>query len=298
MRILVTGASGHVGGAIAARLQAHGHEVVAMVNRRPAKGHFQESYRFDIAKQAFVDAAQRSIDPCEGVVHAAACLDTDALAESVSLCNCYGTQQLLRLAKSWNSRCFVFISSIGVIGKPRHTPITENHPTDPLTAYHASKLYGEHLVRVATDGTMVGVSLRVSAPVGPGTPENRILPVFVRSALANGTIVIHGNGTRCQNYVDVRDIARLVERALACEESGVFNAAGNESISNVDLARMCIRKLGSRSTIEFSGCRDSQDGDVWDVSMTKAREVLGYEAVYSIEDSIDAMVAYDATGVC
>ncbi len=42
-----------------------------------------------------------------------------------------------------------FISGTTVIGQPRYSPVSEDRPAQPETAYQASKLYGEHIVRVA-----------------------------------------------------------------------------------------------------------------------------------------------------
>ncbi|MGA3039392.1 MAG: NAD(P)-dependent oxidoreductase [Bryobacteraceae bacterium] len=286
MRVLLTGNTGQVGRSIAAHLVARGYEV-AGASRRPAAlaglaGHVE------VALGA-ADAVERiagAIPACEGIVHAAAAISHDLNDPSISLVNCLGTQQIVKLAGIWGARRLIYISSVPVIGRPLQYPITEEHPVQPATAYHASKLYGEHLVRLAGERQCSTVSLRLTSPAGPGTPENRILAVFVRRALAHQPIQVLGRGTRRQNYVDVRDVAAAVEMCLRNTAGGVYNVAAAASIGNYDLARACIDALGSSSTVEYTGKPDPEEGVAWDVSIEKARRDFGYSPACGIADSI------------
>ncbi|MFC1461804.1 NAD-dependent epimerase/dehydratase family protein [Verrucomicrobiota bacterium] len=161
----------------------------------------------------------------------------------------------------------------------------------PFTAYHASKLFGEHLVRIANRKKPTGATLRLTSPVGPGMPENRILSVFAKQALTGRPIQLAGQGSRRQDYVDVRDIAYAVELCLKGRVKGLYNIAGGTSISNRELAETCVRVLNSSSPIEFSGAPDPEEGIIWDVSIAKASRQFGYEPQHGIEQSISACVA-------
>lgn len=291
MRVLVTGAAGHVGGAVAAHLVGLGWEVVALYHHNPPRvPGLAAQIQADVGATSFAETAAAAAKPCAAIVHAAANLSKDLYEPAVAFANCLGIQQALKLAETWSCRRLVYLSSVPVIGAPRDLPITEDHPTDPPTAYHASKLYGEYLVGLASRGGLAGASLRLTSPVGPGMPGNRILSVFVRRALAGEPLQLAGQGTRRQNYVDVRDVAQAVERCLEGEEvRGVFNIAGKTCISNHDLAQTCIDVLASSSAIEWTGRPDPSDAVVWDVSIEKAARVLGYDPQYSVEDSILAV---------
>lgn len=132
-------------------------------------------------------------------------------------------------------------------------------------------------------------SLRLTSPAGPGTPEKRILSVFVRRALSNQTLEVPGRGTRKQNYVDVRDVAAAVGACLAKRASGLYNIASAESISNYDLALTCVDQLSSHSKVTFSETPDPEEGVSWDVSIAKARRDLCYQPQFTIDDSIRAI---------
>jgi nucleoside-diphosphate-sugar epimerase len=289
MRIFLTGATGQVGRAIAALLAAQGHQVAgASRHSRPVPGLF-EQFEVCLGNENALNSITKALQPCEAIVHAAASLSHDNSDSSIALTNCLGTQQVINLAHSWAARQVVYISSVPVIGRPLQHPITEDHPTQPPTAYHASKLFGEHLMRLAEGNGCSAASLRITSPSGPGTPENRVLSVFVRKALAGEPLQILGKGSRRQNYVDVRDVAAAVEACLTKHASGIYNIAAADSISNYELAQTCISELGSSASIDFVGKPDPEEGTVWDVSVSKASRDLGYRPQFTIRDSIQAV---------
>ena len=290
MKVLVTGITGLIGRAIGARLLAEGHEVVSLC-RRPASDGCAKSVCAELGAESFVDQVASTVPSCDGIVHAGASLDKNVYAPSISLTNCLGTQQMVALAMRWGGIPVVNISSIGVIGTPRILPVTENHPTAPTTTYHASKLFGEHVMSVASNQGIPTVSLRVTAPIGPAMPANRILPVFIRRALDGQPIELAGQGMRRQDYVDVRDVASAVAACLARPQvRGVLNVGSGRSISNLDLANLCVQVCDSRSEVSFSGSADPEESLAWDVSTDRARETIDYSPMYALEDSARAIM--------
>lgn len=295
MRVLLTGVTGFVGKTIAGRLLAQGHEVIGLhASPRPScVSEDIEDIILDIGHYPQVEALLGRLVPCDAVVHAAASLDMNLFATKVPHSNCAGLQNMLWLASLWRSR-FVFLSSLPVIGSPRVLPITESHPTSPQTAYHASKLFGEQLVHLAQAQGVKGVSLRLTAPVGPSMPKERLLPVLLARAARHQPLLLSGAGTRKQNYIDVRDIASAVDLCLAHDRQdlmGVFNIAARVCISNLALARRCIERTKSSSDIVLNNWGDPQEGLVWDVSIEKARRELGFEPCFDIEDAITTVMA-------
>ena len=290
MRVLVTGSSGHVGGAIARYLFDQGHDVAGLSRHTAGLPDGISQFCADIAVPDFTTCAVRSFGPCDAIIHAAAELSKDPHNPALSATNGIGTQQMLQLANEWGVRSFVFISGVAVIGRPLQIPVTEDHPLDPPTVYLASKLYGERLVAIARENGLPAVTLRLTAPVGPAMPPGRILSSFVERARAGRPLVLHGMGTRRQNYVDVRDVARAAVLCIQKKVMGLYNVGGAEAIANRDLAERCIEVLRSTSALAFSGQPDPDDDVVWDVSCAAARHAFGYVPAYSIEASIQTMV--------
>jgi dTDP-glucose 4,6-dehydratase len=285
VRILVTGASGHVGGAIAARLTDDGHEVVGLSRRLIPHGHTAAAVAADVADREALERVAE-MEPCEAIVHAAAVIDRDPHSVEVGRANCVGALNVHWLAERWRSGRFAFISSLPVIGVPGRLPVDEEHPVDPPTAYHASKLFGERLTELAARRGMPAASFRLSSPVGPGLPDGRIFSTFVRRALAGEALELAGRGTRAQDYVDVRDVAAAVAAWLERGPSGVFNLASGRAITNAELARACVEVLGSSSEIRSGHGEDPEEGLRWEVSIARARAELGYEPACALEDSI------------
>ncbi|MCL4691298.1 MAG: NAD(P)-dependent oxidoreductase [Candidatus Hydrogenedentes bacterium] len=289
MKVLVTGSSGHVGGAIARYLHDRGHTVVGMSRRRAALPEAIQQISTDISVPEFLVRAFVEPEPFDAIVHAAAVLSKAPFNPVTSVVNGVGTHQVLRLAHELQVRSFVFISGVAVIGQPAESPITEAHPVAPKTAYHASKLYGEHLTAIAREAGIPSVVLRLTAPIGPGTPRGRILTHFVERALRGEPLVLHGNGTRRQNYVDVRDAAKATATCIERGVTGLYNISGNETVSNHELAQRCIAVLSSGSEVVFSGEPDPDDAVSWEVSSQAATEAFGYAPEHSLEASIQSM---------
>jgi len=294
MKVLVTGISGLIGSAIGAHLRATGHEVFGLSRRAAGCAN---DIAAELGSEAFVEEVANRIPCCERIVHAGASLDKHLAAPSIALTNCLGTQQILALAARWGGIPVVYVSSVGVIGRPRMTPITENHPTAPASSYHASKLFGEHLMTLASEHGIPTASLRITAPIGPAMPAGRIVPVFIRRALDGQPIEVSGKGARRQDYVDVRDVACGVAACLAKPQMGtLLNIGSGRSISNLDLARLCVQLCSSRSQVCFSGAADPEESNSWDVSIGCARERIEYSPAYSLENSIRGIAEVYARG--
>jgi len=294
MRVLVTGAGGFIGSAAADYLTASGFDVVGLFRRTPESTSSLQEVVTELGTEEAGNVLTSSCKPCDAIVHTAACLDEQLENEEVTRTNCVGLQQLLQVAREWGVQRFVFVSGVTVIGKPVIHPITEQHPVAPRNVYTCTKHLGEQLVDLAASPQMSTVSLRVTAPVGAGMPTHRILSTFVRQAMQHEQLTLVGKGTRVQNYVDVRDVATAIELSLRSEANGVFNIGGAVSISNRDLAEMCVQLLNSKSGIHVSECETPDDNLVWDVSSKSAGEVLDYQPAHDIQSSILAVAeCYD-----
>lgn len=289
MRVLITGAGGHVGGAVTRHLTSLGWQAVALHRSAPESPGRLEVRIADLGDPADVERLLADCAPCQAIVHAAARISPDPFDPDLSRTNGAGTQQVFRLAAAWKAESVVYLSSLGVVGQPRQRPVTEEHPVDPPTTYHATKLYGERLAELARRRGLPVTTFRLTSPVGPGMPGGRILSVFVERALAGEPLRLLGQGKRRQDYVDVRDAAVAVELALRQRANGLFNLASGAAVSNLELAEACVRELGSASPIVFAGEPDPEEGLCWEVSADKAARELGYRPAVSLAESIKSI---------
>lgn len=293
MRLLVTGASGRVGSAIAAGLLQAGHEVTALSRRSCELPEMAAWVSADVGQPGLAGRVKAEVPRCDVVVHAAAAIDHSPHNPDLIAVNALGTQQVVELAGLWDA-ALVYLSSVPVVGQPDPLPVTEEQSVDPPTAYHATKLLGEHLVELARRRGIDAATFRITSPVGPGAPDGRILSVFVQRALAGEPLPLAGLGGRRQDYVDVRDIAAAVCAWLPGRPGGVFNIAAGRAVSNRELAERVIAGCGSASAVELTGRPDPSEAEDWEVSIERAVAAFGYAPAHTLEDSIAAVVAEQA----
>jgi UDP-glucose 4-epimerase len=149
--ILVTGASGFIGQALAASL-AQNHEVICMSRRDPGR-----NLRLDLPWVRgvfgdFEDLRQLDRYQLDGVVHLAAvtggCLERDGI-----LVNVEGTRCLMRYAMDRGCHKFALASSIAAVGfqsvkfRPLHLPISDEHPCLDRDGYGLSKFLMEEVAK-------------------------------------------------------------------------------------------------------------------------------------------------------
>jgi UDP-glucose 4-epimerase len=154
MKILVTGASGRIGSALAQSLRAAGHWVRGF-DVNPASSDLDDVVTGSLLD---ADALDQALDGIEAVAHLAALMtwhpkDNPRLFEV----NVTGTYHLLQAARNHAVSRFVFASSGEVYPElsPQSLPITEDHPTVPNSPYGMTKLLGEQMVR--TVGALSGM---------------------------------------------------------------------------------------------------------------------------------------------
>jgi len=236
-----------------------------------------------------LDYDVESIGPVNAVFHLAAQLPGPGISTLDYLkANTLATATLLDSFHRLKAPVFVFTSSLPIIGKPIYLPINESHPLKPTLPYHVSKLAAELLCeQVRISGTERIVSLRITSPYGAWMSEASVLPHFVKLAMASKDIILHGRGTRVQNFVHVSDIVNACLLAVQSRASGVYNIGGSKSISMHDLAELIVKLTPNcNSRIVYSGIPDPQEDYRWEVDLTEAKRGLGYEPKISLEEGI------------
>jgi nucleoside-diphosphate-sugar epimerase len=219
-RILVTGATGFIGGAVARRLLSEGHTVRAMA-RRPEKAEDLAALGADVvmADLGDEDLLERAVQECAVVIHCAAQVapvDTRTAFEGP---NVAGTENVLVACGKGAVKRFVFLSSIAVFGLPAAGVITDDSPRGLAgEAYSDSKFGAEEAVWSFCRARGLPFTIvRPSCVYGPRSPGWSVLPL--KQIRKNRYLVVAGgrgtfNYVYIDNLVDAILLAAADDRAL------------------------------------------------------------------------------------
>jgi dTDP-4-dehydrorhamnose reductase len=230
-RVLVTGASGLLGGRLAVLL-APGADVVCGRHRAPGPDGLSE-VALDLLSLASLEAAFASARPT-AVVHCAALADADACErdpEAARRHNVEGSAHLARLCRRAGTR-LVALSTDLVLGGHRAWS-AEDAPADSALVYARTKREAEAAVLAEAPGSAV---VRVALVVGRGHGPRRTASEGIADALRAGrTLRLFTDQHRTP--IDPESVADLVARLLDSDGAGRFHAGGPERVSRYDLGR-------------------------------------------------------------
>lgn len=230
---LVTGAVGNVGSWVCDRLADHGVDIVGVDLDRPSETRSNLNFRkLDLRDQAETWETVHETNP-DAVVHCAAISNpVDNPGTRIFENNTSTTYNVLVAAGRTDAEV-VWISSQAAYGAlfaeetwvPDYLPIDESHPFRPEDPYGVSKVCGEEIAKMVARRYDVPVTtLRATTIRTPD--EHRTRPPKEGVTLTSDEV--HGN---FGSYVDVRDVARVIEAALAADHEGheVFLCAADEN---------------------------------------------------------------------
>ncbi len=329
MKVLVTGATGFIGGAVAKELAARGHAVRAFMRtyahiaRLKALG--METALGDVLDRASLD---RALEGCDGLVHAAA-QDSLRLAdgEACRRVNVEGMRNVLDAARAARVQRAVYVSGASTIGPSgRQDEVRDESAPHPIQGRHLglaiarSKVEAEELALAApARGVPVVVvnPTMVIGPIGGGAAPRgqrfiesipkllrREIPVYVRGGI---------------NLCDIRDVAAGIASALERGRAGERDILGGTNVTLDQLfeearrltglpgptpipyalayvgalaSEVGTRLFGDHAASEIHRGAVRLMGRTWFVSSAKAERELGYRPrpfAEMLRDTLEAL---------
>jgi UDP-glucose 4-epimerase len=294
-RILVTGGSGFIGGALAKSLCEEADVRVLDIDPDSSLPDSVEFVEGDVRDQATVDAAAADVDV---ILHQAALVSVEeSIARPVEshAINTTGTLQVLEAAREHDVRVVV-ASSAAIYGNPDRVPIAESAPLVPTSPYGVDKLAVDHYVRLYHELYDVdAVALRYFNVYGPGQAGSdyaAVIDVFMGQARAGEPITVEGDGKQTRDFVHVDDVVRANRLAATTSNVGTaYNVGTGESVSVNDLAVAVKNAVGSDAEIVHV---EAREGDIRRsrADLSRANAQLGYAPSVALDTGLETVVEH------
>lgn len=315
MRFLITGGAGFIGSHLAERLVQRDDHVTVLDDLSTGSLQNIEHLKstglldFHLGKIQDRQTVQELVDRADFVLHLAAALGVKLIlekpVESMET-NVSGTQTVLEAAA--RSRTPILIASTSeVYGKSNRLPFCEDEdivlgPTcKSRWSYAASKLLDEFLaLSYWEEKHLPAIVVRFFNTVGPrqNSRYGMVLPTFVRQAVEDAPLTIHGDGRQSRCFCDVRDTVEAVLRLIDAQPFGeVINIGSTQEISIEDLALLVRRLTGGRSKILYTPYSQAYKPGYEDMrrrvpSVLKLHRLTGFRPQITLPDIIDRTAAH------
>lgn len=257
MKLLLTGATGYIGSAVAEALRRAGHEVTGLARSDEAAERLKtqniHALRGDLKDAEILSAAAREAD---AVIHTALphtpdAPDIDRKAIEAILSALEGT-----------NKPFIYTSGIWVYGATGDTVATEESPLNP-TPLVAWRPRDERIALEASGRGVRSIVIRPGIVYGHG---GGIVGGMIREAREKGIVRFVGTGENRWPQVHVDDLANLYTLAIEDAPAGtILNGTSHESVRVREVAEGASRAGGATGRVE-----------AW--PLEEARESLGFYA--------------------
>ena len=313
--MLVTGATGFLGGWLVGELLERGSHVVAIVRDGAPRSRFEREGLADRVEVVHGSVADRSLlrrTMCEydvaTVFHLAAqaivgVARTDPIGTLET--NVAGTWNLLEAARHSPIREVVVASSDKAYGASSNLPYRETHPMDGLYPYDVSKSCTDLISRMyaVTYGVPVCVTRCGNLFGGGDMNFNRTIPGVIRAALRGERFIIRSDGHYVRDFIYVRDAVNgylLLAETMAANPTlrgDAFNFSLETRLTVLELVEQVLTLMGRTDLAPI--IQNTATDEIREQYMVadKARCVLGWSPRFTMEQALRETIAWYANAL-
>lgn len=269
MNILITGATGHLGGYVLREITETEYKIKVLL-KNPDDTSKLENYNNleilygDLTDPKTIEGVTKDIDI---IIHLAAIVDYIAPESTLYKVNYEGTKNLIRECAKTRVKKFIFISSTAVYGKnlPKE-PIKEDYILKPNNAYGKSKMLSEKELLKFKDKMEI-VILRLSMIYGRGFNKGYF---YILRSLDNENMKLIGDGENHIPLLHAKDAVQAIILALEnkVRSGSIYNVTNDSAITQKELLEMCSKELNIKPPKEKT--------PVWIVKL-----LAGFESIAS-----------------
>lgn len=264
MKILISGISGFLAKHLAKMLSRE-HEIIGLSRKGAAHVDAYGVRIFSIEEIQEFESRPDLLVLCHAVVPAKSSqMSADVLYEG----NVTYTQRIMELFPATR---VIYISTVSVYGVQIYSGANEMTPVQPVNEYGKSKAIAEDYV--LKNGFQPCI-IRFSSIYGPGMNEDTIIPIYVNQALKDRRIVVWGDGSRKQNYINASDAVELIYAVINNVKrlNKVYLGVDDFEYSNDELATKISNLTGVN--VEYFG-DDFEKSVYYNNSLTKSTLAWG-----------------------
>lgn len=207
-------------------------------------------------KETYLDAKQSTLDPF------------------VNFCDAF-----LNKIKS-----FVYVSSIDIIGKVSKDNYDETESLNNPTPYGLAKYCGENYTKVICENLGIPYKiLRFSQVYGPNEPVVRIIAILKDSLLNGKEFNLFTEGTESRRFLFIDDAVQSIIRCFLSEKIGIYNIAGPDSITMLDLISIMEKVFDKKLNLNLL---KKVKGNSNIPSINKAKTELEFIPNFSIQEGL------------
>lgn len=307
---LVTGAAGFIAHRVIEMLLEQGHQVVGVDNLNDSYDirlkhwrleHLKQLkgftfYHDDICRADFFTEIAAKYPGIEGAINLAArpgVRQAMEIPEVYLQTNANGALNLLEYCKKNDIKKLVLASTSSIYGSGAPLPTPEEADSShPLQIYAASKKAAE--VMAYTYHYLYGIDttvFRFFTVYGPAGRPDMAMFRFTKWLAEGETVQVTGNGEQMRGFTYLEDIARGVLMGLQPVGYEIINLGGHETVTINELLHKLETRLGVQAKIEYID-RNPVDADANWANVEKARRVLNWEPLVSLDEGLDALVKW------
>jgi UDP-glucose 4-epimerase len=305
-RILVCGGAGYIGSVCVKRLVERGYDVCVVDNlSKGIRGLVDSGAKFyegDLVDRGFLKSVFDE-NEFDCVIHFAAYKSVgESMKDAVKYSdNVVGSINLLNQMVASGVKKIIFSSTAAVYGD-KDGVVDEEMSVGAINFYGATKLKVEKIMEWYSKIYGIDyVSLRyfnvAGDELGYVDPEaENVFPIIMEAInRRREKLEIFGDdydtedGTGVRDYVDVRDLVDAHILAIGCDYVGPLNLGSGKGFSVKELVDAFRRISGCDLNVEVVGRREGDPGKLI-ASNVKAKEILGWEPKYGIDDMVSSTV--------
>ncbi len=290
MKVLITGASGMVGRNLVSYFRQKGVDTLPTdLSGWEVSGNLLDN--------DFVFGTLASQD-FDAVIHLAAITEIKKTIEDPRMCfevNCFGTLNMLELARRKNVSRIICASSANVFGAPKTNPVAEDSPFNPRVPYDYSKVVCENLAMGFFKSKGLPVSITRSWLLfGEHDQPSRATIRFIRACLKGEPLTLFNGGRDTTSPTHAVNYAKLALSILTNDRAvgQAFNFGGEGPVSIRGLAEAVKRLTRSDSELTLLPPRSEleKDPQISYPSIKKAQTLLGYNPELTLEQGLQRTI--------